>query len=387
MAVGTRMQQRRATAAVWTTSDYVLADGELGVTTDTGIIKIGNGVTPWTGLDPAFDSQYLPILGQAADSALLGGISAASFLKVVDATTAATADKVALRLNDGRLKATTGTASDDLTNKAQLDTVVTSVSDGKKKLIARTVTSAATLALTDAYGTVLVNHSSLTAQVVVTIPLNATVAFPVGSWMEVTAIGAGGAKISGAGGVTLSGASNAFPGYGTVRLVKTATDAWFGISMNAGKRLPTMKVIKNSAGTSYANGSYTFIPYNATDTSDTYNPDNEWFSIPGTGLATARRVNILKDGEYLVQVFFNSSSATVGFTQIGMMVADNTIAGGAYRCLIHGLGGTTNAILRTRFTAGQSVGASHNPAAASVTDLADGTSGIGNSMAITRLSD
>jgi hypothetical protein len=227
----------------------------------------------------------------------------------------------------------------------------------------------------------------LTAQVVVTIPLNATVAFPVGSWLEITAIGAGGAKISGAGGVTLSGASNAFPGYGTVRLVKTATDAWFGISMNAGKRLPTMKVIKNSAGTSYANGSYTFIPYNATDTSDTYNPDNEWFSIPVTGLATARRVNILKDGEYLVQVFFNSSSATVGFTQIGMMVADNTIAGGAYRCLIHGLGGTTNAILRTRFTAGQSVGASHNPAAASVTDLADGTSGIGNSMAITRLSD
>ena len=384
MAVGTRMQQRRATEAVWTTSDYVLAAGELGVTTDTGIIKIGNGTSPWTELDVAFGSEYLPILGTAANSELLEGISASSFLKVIDATTAATADKVALRLSDGRLKATTATASDDLTNKAQMDTAIT---DSRKKLIIRTVTSAATLALTDLYGTVFVNHSSLTAQVVMTVPLNATVAFPVGGWIEVTAIGVGGAKLTGAGGVTINGASNAFPGYGTVRLVKTATDTWFGIAMNAGKRLPTMKVIKNTAGASYANGSYTFVPYNATDTANTYNPDNEWFSIPGTGLSTARRVNILKDGEYLVQVAFNSSSATVGFTQIGMMVSDNTIAGGAFLYLTPGLGGVTNAFIRMRFTAGQSVGAAHNPAAAGVTDLADGTNAIGNSMAITRLSD
>jgi hypothetical protein len=148
-----------------------------------------------------------------------------------------------------------------------------------------------------------------------------------------------------------------------------------------------MKVYKNSAGTSYANGSYTFVPYNSTSAGDTYNPDNEWFSIPVTGLATARRVNILKDGEYLIQAAFNSSSSTVGFTQIGLMVADNTIAGGSYLYLTPGLGGVTNAVVRVRFTAGQSVGVSHNPAAASVTDLADGTSAIGNSMAITRLSD
>lgn len=383
MADGTRMQQRRATEAVWTTSDYVLAAGELGVTTDTGIIKVGNGTSPWTELDIAFGSEYLPILGTAANSELLEGISASSFVKVVDTSTAATADKVALRLNDGRLKAATATASDDLTTKAQMDTADL---DSRKKLIIRTVTAAATLALSDLYGTVFVNHASLTAQVVITIPTNATVAFPVGSWIEITAIGAGGAKISGAG-VTINGATNAFPGYGTVRLVKTATDTWFGIAMNAGKRLPKIKVIKNTSGTSYANGSYTFVPYNATDTNDTYNPDDEWFSIPGTGLATARRIILNKDGEYLVQVAFNSSSATVGFTQIARMASDNTITGGAYLAITPGLGGTTNAVLRTRFTAGQSVGAGHNPAAASVTDLADGSSSIGNSMAITRLSD
>lgn len=384
MADGTRMQQRRATEAVWTTSDYVLAAGELGITTDTGIIKIGNGTSPWTELDVAFSSEYLPILGTAANSELLEGIGADSFVKVVDTATAATADKVAKRLSDGRLKAATATASDDLVPKAQMDTALT---DSHLTTVQRTVTSAATLALTDIYKMVLVNHSSLTAQVVITVPLNSTVAFPVGAWVDVVAIGAGGAKFSPAGGVTINGSNNIFPAYGSIRLIKTATDTWMGITRNAGKRLPKFCVKKVTGGTSFPNGSYTFVPYDTADTVDVYNPDNEWFSIPGTGIATARRVILNKDGEYLVQAGFNSSSATVGFTTISRMVADNTITGGAHLNLTPGLGGVTNAVLRARFVAGESVGIGHNPAAASVTDLADGASSIPNRMTITRLSD
>jgi len=120
MADGTRMKQRRATEAVWTTSDYVLADGELGVTTDTGIIKIGNGTSPWTELDIAFGSEYLPILGTAANSDLLEGISSSGFVKVIDTSTAATANKVALRDASGRLKAATGASADDVVNYAQM---------------------------------------------------------------------------------------------------------------------------------------------------------------------------------------------------------------------------------------------------------------------------
>lgn len=92
MAEGTRMQQRRATEAVWNTSDYVLAPGELGVTTDTGIIKIGNGTSPWSELEIAFDSEYLPILGKAADSELLDGVSADFFIKEADTSTSPTPD-------------------------------------------------------------------------------------------------------------------------------------------------------------------------------------------------------------------------------------------------------------------------------------------------------
>lgn len=121
MAEGTRMQQRRATEAVWTTSGYVLAAGELGVTTDSGIIKIGDGVNSWADLDPAFNSEYLPILGKAADSELLDGIGSGGFWQIADATTTATADKLVKRTDNARVKGATATEADDLVTLAQLD--------------------------------------------------------------------------------------------------------------------------------------------------------------------------------------------------------------------------------------------------------------------------
>ncbi len=46
----TRMQQRRGTAEQWTIADPVLAAGEIGVETDTGQFKIGDGVNEWLEL-------------------------------------------------------------------------------------------------------------------------------------------------------------------------------------------------------------------------------------------------------------------------------------------------------------------------------------------------
>jgi len=49
-AVSTQIQIRRSTAANWTSTNPTLASGELGVETDTGKFKIGNGSSTWTGL-------------------------------------------------------------------------------------------------------------------------------------------------------------------------------------------------------------------------------------------------------------------------------------------------------------------------------------------------
>jgi hypothetical protein len=390
MALGTRMQQRRGTEAEWTTSEYVLAAGELGVTTDTGIIKIGDGVNSWSELDIAFGSEYLPILGTATNSALLDGISADSFVKVIDTSTAATADKVVLRLSDGRAKAATGTATDDVTNKAQMDAAIAASSSAgiitaRQMLVSRTVTSATAVAAGDVSSILLVNHASLTAQVVVTVPANATTAIAIGSWVDICAIGNGGVKISPAGGVTVSGHTNAFPNYGLVRLVKTGTDTWIGISKNAGKRLPKIRAYRTGA-TGYAAGSYVFVPYDTTDANDTYNPDNEWFSIPGSGLPTARRIIVNKDGEYLLCANFISSNASAStYTRINKMINDNTLTGGSVYTTqsMVALGAVA---VRVRMAAGESAGVSHATTGA-FGDLADGNGGNRNDFTITRLSD
>lgn len=53
--VRAQMQQRRDTAADWTSENPILLSGEIGYETDTGKFKIGDGSTRWDSLD------YLPI--------------------------------------------------------------------------------------------------------------------------------------------------------------------------------------------------------------------------------------------------------------------------------------------------------------------------------------
>lgn len=380
MADGTRMQQRRGTAAQWTTSNYVLAAGEIGVSTDTNTVKIGDGSTHWVDLPVLFNGQYLPLHGKADDSFLLNGVDGSNYITQYDGDTAATADKFVKRTGTGTAKAAIATASDDLVPKAQLDA-------SKLLLSPRTVTAAATLALTDQNGMVFVNHSSLTAQVQITVPPNSSVAFPIGAVVEVIAIGAGGAKLVLGSGVTISGSTNAYPNYGGVRLTKTGTNTWVGMSMNAHKRLPKIRITNNGGNTYSAGSFYTCIPWGTEDTTvDFYNPDHEWFSIPGTGLTTARRIIINKDGEYLVEANFLCTASAAGSLVIAKMVADNTLTGGKILANQTAFG-NNNAMVRRRFTAGETVGAAYQAPSGGATDIADGTSDNSCDFKITRLSD
>lgn len=45
-----RMQIRRGPAAQWATANPILRDGELGFETDTKILRVGDGITPYTSL-------------------------------------------------------------------------------------------------------------------------------------------------------------------------------------------------------------------------------------------------------------------------------------------------------------------------------------------------
>jgi len=45
-----QIQLRRGTAAQWSSANPILASGEMGVETDTGQFKVGNGITAWNSL-------------------------------------------------------------------------------------------------------------------------------------------------------------------------------------------------------------------------------------------------------------------------------------------------------------------------------------------------
>jgi hypothetical protein len=154
MPVVTQIQIRRGTASQWTSTNPTLAAGELGLETDTLLMKAGNGSTAWTSL--AYINQYaLPVLVQNQQ---------------------------------------TGTSY--------------------------------TLVLTDSTNKLV--ELSNTSAITVTVPLNSSVAFPVGSQIMLLQTNTGQVTVAGAGGVTV----NSNPGlklraqWSSATLIKRATDTW-----------------------------------------------------------------------------------------------------------------------------------------------------------------
>jgi hypothetical protein len=67
------MQQRRDTAANWTSADPTLLAGEFGYESDTGKLKVGDGSTAWSSLayEPGFSLSAYPLAtADIADDAI-----------------------------------------------------------------------------------------------------------------------------------------------------------------------------------------------------------------------------------------------------------------------------------------------------------------------------
>lgn len=388
MAVGTRMQQRRALEADWNTSGYVLAAGELGVTLDTGIIKIGDGANAWSALPIAFEEQYLPLLGTAANSDLLGGVSVSSLVKVADTDVNPTNNTYVKRTADGGVKGSDATENTELTSLQQVTSLLAS---NKQVQVVRTVTADTNAALTDIGKMIFVDNSSTTTQIKVNIRKNATDAFPIGSWFDVCASNAaGGAKViplaADAGVVGLYGKVNAMPGTGVIRMTKIGTDQWLGTELSTGTKKPRIKVACTVAGQSFGSA-YAFVQYDTVVTADGYNPDNEWFSIPGTGLSTARRIICNKDGEYTFNANVGTTGAATMWARIARMTADNSTTGQENKGVQSFIAVASFSVTR-RVSAGQSFGV-HVGFTSGATGKADAeySGGDPNSFIITRNGD
>jgi hypothetical protein len=205
MAVVTQIQVRRGTASQWTSTNPTLAAGEWGYESDTGKVKIGNGSTAWASLSYSGAGTVTSI---TAGTGLSGGTITGSGTIAID--TATTADL---------------STAQTLTNKTLTAPFI--------NLGINTQTGTTyTPVLTDNGDIVTLNNASAIS---VTIPTNASVAFPIGAQITFAWItGAGqptiSAVTSGTTTILSTGATSTAPKLravnATATAVKLATDSW-----------------------------------------------------------------------------------------------------------------------------------------------------------------
>lgn len=171
-----QIQLRRGTASEWTSANPILSQGEFGYESDTTKFKVGNGTASWTELGYA-----------------LGG----------GALTEATASATYLSISDA------------------LDTYTPLIVTASS-----TTSTSYTFSLNDANKLIEFNSASAVTAV---IPANSSVAFDVGTKIDLLQIGAGQVTASAEAGVTLNGYgdANKLSGqWAAASLVKRSTDTW-----------------------------------------------------------------------------------------------------------------------------------------------------------------
>ena len=203
MAVVTAIQIRRGTAAQWTSANPTLAAGEWGLETDTGKVKIGDGTTAWNS-EPYIGAGT--VTSVTAGTGLSGGTITGSGTIAIDSTVA------------------TLTGSQTLTNKTLTDPKINLAFDAE--------TASYTAVLANNGQVVTMDNASANT---FSIPTNASVAFPVGTQLNVLQIGVGQTTIqavtSGTTTILSTGATAAAPKlraqYSMATCIKASTDLWY----------------------------------------------------------------------------------------------------------------------------------------------------------------
>ena len=204
MPVNTLMQIRRGSASAWTSANPVLAEGEWGFETDTGKVKVGNGSTAWTSL--SYFGNAGTVTSIIAGTGLSGGTITGTGTVAIDSTVA------------------TLTGTQTLTNKT--------LTDAKVNLGFDAETASYTAVLANNSQVVTMDNSSANT---FSIPTNASVAFPVGTQINVLQIGTGQTTIqavtSGTTAILSTAATAAAPKlrarYSLATCIKSATDTWY----------------------------------------------------------------------------------------------------------------------------------------------------------------
>jgi hypothetical protein len=208
-----RLQNRRDTAANWTSNNPTLAAGEIGLETDTAKYKMGDGTTAWNSLAYAYTAGAVGATGPTGPIGATGPTG-------VEGPTGVTGP-IGVTGPTGPIGATGPTGSTGATGPTGF---------GGVEAVNAQVGTTYTFVLTDRDDLVTASNSSSQTY---TIPLNSSVAFPIGSLVNLIQIGTGQVTVQGAGGVTVAstGATSTTPKtraqYSVMTLIKAGTDTWY----------------------------------------------------------------------------------------------------------------------------------------------------------------
>jgi hypothetical protein len=200
-----RLQQRRDTAANWTANNPILAQGEIGLETDTDKWKMGNGSSAWTALAYAYTA------GAAGATGPTGPIGATGPTGVTGPT--------------GPVGATGPNGPTGPTGPTGATGASGATGPAPATAINAQTGTTYTLVLADDGKLVELNNASA---VTLTVPLNATAAFPIGAQITLLQTGVGQVTVAATSGVTIVSS----PGlklraqYAGATLLKRATDGW-----------------------------------------------------------------------------------------------------------------------------------------------------------------
>jgi hypothetical protein len=210
MAVVTQIQIRRGTASQWTSANPTLAAGEFGYESDTGKFKIGTGSTAWTSLSYSASGTVTSI---TAGTGLSGGTITTSGTIAIDTATTVDVSTAQTLTNKTLTSPTLNAPLINLSLNAQTGTTYTFVLADNGKLVTASNASAQTYS----------------------IPTNASVAYPIGTQINIIQIGAGQVTInavtSGTTTVSSTGATATAPKlraqFSSATCIKAATDLWY----------------------------------------------------------------------------------------------------------------------------------------------------------------
>jgi hypothetical protein len=244
MAVVTQIQIRRGTASQWTSANPTLAAGEQGYETDTGKMKIGNGSTAWNSLAYAITGAVGTVTSITAGTGLSGGTITGSGTIAIDTATTVDLSTAQTLTNKTLTTPVISSISNSGTVTIPTGTVTLATLTGTETLSNKTLTdpkiNLAFDAETASYTAVLANNGQVVTMDnasanTFSIPTNASVAFPIGTQINVLQIGAGQTTIqavtSGTTTIQSTGATAAAPKlrarYSAATCLKAGTDLWY----------------------------------------------------------------------------------------------------------------------------------------------------------------